>query len=82
MRNGNNGMSVTDWHQKKPGSYNKLAAAQWKEQQTRDFAVGDQVVIKSLNLSQVRGILNAANWQGVVTSVTPFHIYFCGDSAT
>jgi len=58
----------------------QLAAIQWDQQQTRDFAVGDQVVIKNLNLSWVRGTLNAANWQGIITSVTPFHTYFCGDS--
>jgi len=57
----------------------QLAAAQWEEQYTRDFVVSDQVVIKNPNLTQVGGILNLAGWWGVVTSVTPFCIYFQGD---
>jgi len=40
----------------------KLALVQHEQQQTRDFAIGDQVVIKNPNLSRVGGILNPADW--------------------
>jgi len=58
----------------------KLASVQHEQQWTRNFAIGDQVVIKNPNLSWVGGILNSADWQGVITSVTDYRIYFCGDS--
>ncbi len=58
----------------------KLALVQHEQQQTRDFAIGDRVVIKSPNLSRVGGILNLADWRGMVTNVTNSRIYFCGDS--
>ena len=58
----------------------ELASVQHEHQQTRDFAIGDRVVIKNPNLSRVGGILNPANWRGMVTNVTDSRIYFCGDS--
>jgi len=58
----------------------KLASVQHEQQQTRDFAIGDWVVIKNPNLSRVGGILNLADWWGMVTNVTDSRIYFRGDS--
>ncbi len=46
----------------------QLAVVQHEQQHTRDFSIGERVVIKNLNLSQVGGILNPADWQCVVTS--------------
>jgi len=58
----------------------ELASVQHDHQQTRDFAIGDRVVIKNPNISRVGGILNPADWRGIVTNVTDYRIYFRGDS--